>query len=235
MATHRTCGLKYSLQGWQRLFRPLLDVVWSPSATCLVFLADDHPPSAHVPYRWFSTVFRICIHDRVTIAYAAYWTIARIATNSPANSRFQYFAVYIQGHRRNGDRAGRWTTPHIVVLDLLSFILGFGKKYTIVHCITFSQPANVSWNVFDWHLRQPPTGWLKCESGTFLLPVWEVRGNVGGRVWAHSIARPWVPISSPSTHTVWSSSYRFELFSCWLQKRFRPLARTTRIRWQVPL
>ena len=41
-----------------------------------------------------------------------------------------------------------------------------------------------------------------------------------GRGWAHSIARPWVPISSPLTHL---SLIVFELFG-WLQKHLRPPA-----------
>ena len=42
-------------------------------------------------------------------------------------------------------------------------------------------------------------------------------GDVSGRGMAHSIAHPWVPISSPLTH-----SYRFFQLIIWLQKRFRP-------------
>ena len=42
--------------------------------------------------------------------------------------------------------------------------------------------------------------------------VW-VRGSRG---WAHSIARPWVPTSSPLTHMV----YHLPFLRCWLQMRF---------------
>ena len=76
---------------------------------------------------------------------------------------------------------GRSTTTHIV-LNLLSLILGFGERYTIVHCIT-SQPANVSRNALHWNFHQPqPDGW-NLTAGFFdpPLPVWQARGDVGDR------------------------------------------------------
>ena len=57
---------------------------------------------------------------------------------------------------------------------------GFHENCMIYHCIT-SQPANVSYNVLDWHFLQPPTGWLKFGQGTFGLPVCAVRGTLGVR------------------------------------------------------
>ena len=58
-------------------------------------------------------------------------------------------------------------------------------------------------------------------------------GIRGGRGLAHSVSRPWVPISSPLILRFWTLSV-FELFS-WLQKRFSPPTRPKRIRWQIPL
>ena len=87
----------------------------------------------------------------------------------------------------------------------------------------------ICFHSFYWHFRQPPTGWLKFESATFRLPFWLLEG----RWWAHSIAHPWVPISSLLTHID-----AFELIS-WLQKHFRtsarPPSRPTRTQWQLPL
>ena len=96
--------------------------------------------------------------------------------------------------------------------------LGFGESCTIVHCIT-SQPANISWIVLYWHFRQPPTGWMKFERGTFRPPVrWRRASGMG-------------PFDSPSTgsyllpiDTCGLSLTMFELFG-WIQKRFRPSVR----------
>ena len=70
-----------------------------------------------------------------------------------------------------------------------------------------------------------PTWCAQSADRQFAIPPFGIRGSQG---WAHSIARPWVPTSSPLTCMLSLSG--FELFS-WLQKRFHPSGRRTRIPW----
>ena len=41
----------------------------------------------------------------------------------------------------------------------------------------------------------------------------------GGRLSAHSVSRPWVPISSPFTYLVYLLLFKV---TSWIQKRFHP-------------
>ena len=52
--------------------------------------------------------------------------------------------------------------------------------------------------------HKPPTGWLKFERGPFdsRFGGGGLEGRWGRRL-AHSIARPWVPISNPLTQMVY--------------------------------
>ena len=93
-------------------------------------------------------------------------------------------------------RSDRSMTAHIV-LDLHSPILVFGERCTIVYGITL-QPANVLSKCALWHF------WLKFVKG-FFWPLSTLGLEEGSGIWQwkNSITRPWVPISSPLTNTVY--------------------------------
>ena len=71
--------------------------------------------------------------------------------------------------------------------------------------------------------------WLQFQRGAFWLPSLRVR-RTWGSGWAHSIARPWVPISFPLTHMIYLVP-----FLSYLAGSKSVSARPTLMRWQIPL
>ena len=70
--------------------------------------------------------------------------------------------------------------------------------YLLPYSSYLAGPKSVSTMDALWFYQRPVP-----FSKLFQPPVWRIRGERGGWGWAHSVAHPWVPISSPLTHTVY--------------------------------
>ena len=106
-------------------------------------------------------------------------------------------------------------------------------------CICSFGPLTKAVRLFMASLHSQPMCCPMCSIGIFVYltlsyvrPPAAIGSGTWGRGWAHSIARPGVPNSSPLTHMSQLFIPLFWSYFRCLQKRFRPPARATKIRWQ---
>ena len=122
--------------------------------------------------------------------------------------RKQFLVVRIpmeQGHHHNDDQAAR--RPHILCSICVH---SFGALAKAVHCVLYKAAQRHKFRARKCLIKscspidivvdlQPFSCNFKGDLSTQVLRV----GGTWGRRQAHSIARPWVPISSPLTPMVY--------------------------------